>query len=281
MNKVGMVILCYNNGKIIMENIKKMNEYKCIDTILIVDNSSTDKSYEVLKEIENDKIKIIKNDVNSGYAAGNNVGLKYLEENEYTYAFIMNPDVIVDNNSLNKIINAMKEDKEYAILGCIRTSLNDVYDQSQFWNIPEFIDEFRSYFFITRRLDTKKEIKFLKCENKIKEVGVVPGCLFLINLDIAEKVGNFDEKTFLYYEENILAKKIKNAGYKSGIVLNAKYIHNHQKSSSKNANQKFIKNNLYNSKKYYDNTYLKINRFQKMMLNILNKINKIERGIHE
>ena len=58
-----------------LDNIK---EYKSIDHIVVVDNNSTDSTYELLKENESNKIDIIKTDDNKGYSYGNNAGCKYL-----------------------------------------------------------------------------------------------------------------------------------------------------------------------------------------------------------
>ncbi len=281
MKKVGVVILNYNNYNLIVEKANLLNSYKCIQKIVIVDNCSNNDSYEKLKEIENEKIHIVKTKKNGGYAYGNNFGLKILEKDNYDYAFIMNPDIIIENKELEKIIKKMEKNSEYAILGAIRTSKGDIYNQSQFWNIPTFWDEFWEYFYIPRKFISKKLVKYLEPADKIQEVGVAPGCLFLLNLEIGKKVGFFDENTFLYYEENILAKKIKDIGYKSGICLNSKYIHDHEISASKNESYKSIKKYYYNSKKYYYEKYLNINKIQKNMLGILNRINKIERGIYE
>lgn len=278
MKKVGAVILNYNSYNLIIEKVKLLNSYKCLNEIIIVDNCSNNDSFERLKKIQNEKIKVIKTERNGGYAYGNNYGLKILEQNN-DYAFIMNPDVIVENNELKKIITMMEKNKEFAILGAIRTSKGEIYDQSQYWKIPSFWDEFFSYIYLTRKYLYHKETKYLKQKNEILEVGVVPGCLFLINLNVGKKIDYFDENTFLYYEENILAKKIKLLGYKCGICLNSKYIHDHDLSASKNNSNKKIKKYLYESKKYYFLNYLNLNFLEKIILNILNYINRIERGI--
>ena len=108
MKKVGVVILNYNNYNLIVEKADLLNSYGCIQKIVIVDNCSNNDSYEKLKEIENEKIHIVKTKKNGGYAYGNNFGLKILEKDSYDYAFIMNPDIIIENKELEKIIKKWK-----------------------------------------------------------------------------------------------------------------------------------------------------------------------------
>lgn len=278
MTKVGAVILNYNSYNLILDKEKLLNSYNCLNEIVIVDNCSSNDSFERLKRMENNKIKVVRTEKNGGYAYGNNYGLKLLEKNN-DYAFIINPDVIIENKELEKIIMMMENNKEFAILGAIRTSKDNIYNQSQYWKIPTFWDEFFSYIYLTRKYLYHKETKYLQTQNKILKVGVVPGCLFLMNLKIGKEIDYFDENTFLYYEENILAKKINLLGFKCGICLNSKYIHNHDLSASKNNSNKKMKRYLYESKKYYFLNYLNLNPLERIILNILNYINRIERGI--
>lgn len=43
---------------------------------------------------------IVKSDENCGYAAGNNIGLRYAYDNQYKYAWILNNDIIIEDSNL-------------------------------------------------------------------------------------------------------------------------------------------------------------------------------------
>ena len=79
--KTGIVILNYNDSNTTAEIINRIKNYNVLDLIVVVDNKSTDDSYTLLKEYENEKIKVIQADSNNGYGAGNNIGARYLVEN--------------------------------------------------------------------------------------------------------------------------------------------------------------------------------------------------------
>ena len=94
MLSAGAVILNYNsaNDSIRLANI--LVNFKSIKKVIIVDNASTDNSRIQLNQVVNSKIKIILNNRNSGYNAGNNIGLKELvEKDSLEICFIINPDV--------------------------------------------------------------------------------------------------------------------------------------------------------------------------------------------
>ena len=72
MSKIGIVILNYNDYEETSNFIEQIKGYKVLDEIVIVDNSSTDNSFNKLRKLKDKKISVIKTDGNNGYASGNN-----------------------------------------------------------------------------------------------------------------------------------------------------------------------------------------------------------------
>ena len=94
MAKTACVILNYNDSENVIKLFNKIKDYKCLDEIIIVDNHSTDNSYERLKEIDNDKVRVVLTDHNGGYGYGNNEGMKIAFNTlNCDYSLIANPDV--------------------------------------------------------------------------------------------------------------------------------------------------------------------------------------------
>ncbi len=62
--------------------------------------------------------------------------------------------------------------------------------------------------------------------------------------DVLQKVNFFDENTFLYYEENIIAKKLKQVGYKIMLHSDIFVFHNHSVTIDKKA-YTVLKNSKY------------------------------------
>ena len=69
MLKCVCVVLNYNDAKTVQEFIKRVENYKNISNLIIVDNNSTDDSYRILHNLykDNSKISVIKVDENKGY----------------------------------------------------------------------------------------------------------------------------------------------------------------------------------------------------------------------
>ena len=93
--RIAVVILNYNDKKNTIRLAKDLDSYETINKIIVVDNCSPNNDWEELKELNNNKIDVIKSDKNGGYSYGNNIGLNYLESKYglFDYIIISNTDI--------------------------------------------------------------------------------------------------------------------------------------------------------------------------------------------
>ena len=278
--KTGFVVLNYNDYKTTIKLIENIKNYNSIDVIVIVDNCSTDESYKKISEYTNNKIVLIKSDKNGGYAYGNNFGIHYLIENyKCDIIFIANPDVEFEENLVVEIKRQFEKNSEYSVLSGVMFDINGQVVKAPYWNIPSYTYDLLDYFFIGRRIN-KKEFK-IDYKQKIMEVEVVPGSFLAIRSNVLKDIGYYDENTFLYCEESILATKLKNKGYKSGIITGISYKHMHSVSINKTFKKVDTVKIFYDSKLYYNKKYNKIGRFKECILEIAMRISLLEYKILE
>lgn len=91
-----------------------------------------------------------------------------------------------------------------------------------------------------------------------------------------KQIESFDDNVFLFYEEDILAHKIKECGYKTVSLNSEKFIHYESQTIGKTLSYYKKMKQLYKSKMYYHKTYNKINGIQCFIYGILNICRKIE-----
>ena len=72
--RIGVVVLNYNDADTTDILLRDISLYPLIDHIVIVDNWSTDHSFEYLKKWQSNRIDVLQTDKNGGYSYGNNVG---------------------------------------------------------------------------------------------------------------------------------------------------------------------------------------------------------------
>ena len=215
-----IIILNYNGWK---DTIECLNSLSCIQEdckIVLIDNKSTNDSIDKLeKSIQNQKelssnLIFIKSSENNGYAAGNNIGIKYVESQEDAqFIWILNNDTLIQEDTFKNLINCYKnlENENIALLGS--KILNE-----------DFSIQSIGY------LNSKYTEDEIKSKSSI-EVEHISGCSIFFRADKIKEIGYIPEEYFLYYEETDWMKHIKQKGFKIFTCLSSQLIHKHAKST--------------------------------------------------
>lgn len=223
-----IIILNYNDSERVIKLVCQISEYNALNHILIVDNCSSDDSYKQLLLLKSDKIDVIQTETNGGYAAGNNFGAEYaIKRWNAEILFFANPDVYFEEETVAAVEKSLFLDERYAVATAL------VRDGYNVWDIPAYWGTVRMLFLLAFTIHKRQIKKQLLQKAGIREVGVVEGSFFSIRTSTFKEVSGFDERTFLYLEENILAYKLQQKGYKEVINADIFYIHEHSKSISK------------------------------------------------
>ena len=269
--KTAFLIINYNDSITTIRLIDNIKNYECLDKILVVDNNSTDDSYNEIQKICNRKIEIVKNIANKGYGSGINFGVKCLT-NLYKkcHIIISNPDIEI--NSEEDIIKLLSSfDDDTAVVAPIikeHTGLN------RGWRIPTPLQDcLLNIIYIHKYLRPKLlfyEDKYYK--KNIVSVEAISGCFFIIDSDVLGQIDYFDENMFLYYEENVLATKLKAINKLTKINTKVSVFHNHSVTIDKNINKIKKYKELKKSQMYFQKKYNSANVFEVALLFITNKL---------
>lgn len=281
------IILHYMVIEETIQCIKNLQNLKCDKKIIIVDNASTNNSGKKLKEIysSDNNIDIILNERNVGFAQGNNIGCEFAK-NRYNPDFyiVMNNDVeIQQENFIEEIYRIYAED-EFDILS------PDIYSTSQ--NVHqspkslsrtslEKAKKLKNKYYIKIKYKTLsklrcllKNIKILKKllylinKNNIdysKKYYDVPlhGACFIFSKKFVQKRKNvFFDKTFMYYESEILDYECNLYGFKEVYDPSIQVLH-HQNVSTNNIFKKNVDKALFMSKQNYNSICEFLNEYDK------------------
>ena len=267
--KIGMVIVNYNdfvNTEKLLDNIRN---YKSLTEIVIVDNASLDDSLKKLKKLPKislAKLTILEAKENKGYSAGLNMGAKYLVNKYHKINIIFsNTDIVIPREEVIKELNTTITSQNVVIAPVIEEgdSLN------RGWKIPKPLQEvlFNIPYF-HKSFHKKIEYPEIYYHKPYSVVDAVSGCFFMVSSAHLEKINYFDEKVFLYYEENILAVKTKREDKNILVANNIRVIHNHSKTIDKSI-KKLQKYKLQKKSQYYfEKNYNKANIFERILLKL-------------
>ena len=221
------VIVNYNGGSHIIHCIHSILQSKKLHPlIIIVDNASTDQSLEQCK-IKYPNLIYIYNTHNIGFAAAANIGTRYALERSATTVTYCNPDAYITPDCAYQLIKAV-EKKNVAIVSPL------ILDGShqKHWFCGGKIDFFR--FRATHTCSTKNHLSHIIPSDYIS------GCVMTISSQVYAKIGLFDERFFLYYEDADISLRARNNGFVIGIVPQAQAFHKEISEEQKDTKTYFL-----------------------------------------
>ena len=274
--KVATIIVNYNDSDCTTKYVQKIKSYNLINKIVVVDNLSTTTGvFDTLKKLEDAKIEVIQSDKNGGYDYGNNFGIKYLQKNneKYDYYIISNPDIEVSEDAIKKCIDVLEENKNVAVAAPRMFNKESKPIRRSAWKIRTFgldiIHSTRLLEIMFYKLLRNGEYSSKDFEKELLEVEAISGAFFIIKSKILNEIGLLDENVFLFYEEDILAKKLANINLKTISVNTEKFIHYESQTIGKSLSYYKKVKQLFISKMYYQRKYNKINIFQEIIFYVL------------
>lgn len=264
--RICCLILNYNDSNTVVKLVESIKGYRSLNYILIVDNCSTDGSYEFIsnKYRTNRNIICVKSEKNGGYGYGNNFGIKYAQENlGCKLVLLSNPDVIFSEECITNLIDFSKTVEKFGIIAPIQLDRNRKIIRDYAWKIPSVFSYTMTVLYLMQYMfSTSYPKKLIKTSDAL-EVDCVPGSLLLINADAFLEVGGYDERMFLFCEENTIGFKLKQSGYKSYVCTKYSYIHMHGVSIEKSITKKRKRNDLLLTNRFlFMKDYLKASKIQ-------------------
>jgi hypothetical protein len=195
--------------------------------VILVDNASIDGSYQsVVSQFGNDnRLIIIRNDANKGFAGGNNVGLKYAKG---SYITLLNNDTEVERDWLTEAVKIAESDEKIAI---VQSKLFFWHDHDMLESAGAFID--KAGYGFERGLAKGKNLY-----NKVAEVFYANGAAITIKRKVLKKLCTgkielFDDDFFFAYEDVDLSWRVRLAGYKTVAAPTSIVFHHRSSTTSR------------------------------------------------
>ena len=221
--KVAAVVLNYNDSKRVYNLVKELVEYHFFDLIVISDNGSQDEDIKLINELKGPAVEVLYNNANLGFSGGNNAALRYLDGKGIDYVYLVNSDVHVDKDVLEKSKAFLSEHQN---VGIVSANMNEYGERKQnYYNFPT----------ITHYcLDFLGFIKLFHVKPKLRSqfdgyilVDYIRSSYWCVRYEQFKQVNFFDLETRLYHIETCVGIKMNKINYDSAILINEQYDHNH------------------------------------------------------
>jgi len=193
--------------------------------IIVVDNNSGDGCIEMLAEKYPDVIGYA-NKENAGFAKGNNIGINMAKGR---YLLLLNPDTIILENALDKMVQYMDTNTQAGIAGCRVENPDATLQRACRRSIPTpKVAFFRfsglSKLFPKSKLMGKYNLSYID-ENQETEVDAVSGAFLMCRKEVVKQINGLDEDYFMYAEDIDFCFRAKQHGWKVMYYPGARITH--------------------------------------------------------
>jgi len=277
MKKIGIITINFNTEDLLDKFIGCLIKQHYKNWVLVIVNNSPDNAAinQVIKKYNDKRIILIGENKNVGYSKGNNYGFSYLVSNKIIrpedIILFSNEDIVIeDRDFLSKALDAIDE------LGCGFLGPKIINTDGSLMN-PHIrktgylkcllhmgnngrVDRF---FKINRSIVNRKD--------PLKVFLLNGACFFCVAGDF-EKAGLFDTNTFIYYEEELIFRKVNSLGIDVYYYPDIIALHEHSASVKKSFSNLNKKRFVYNGEIYFLTRILKVNRFLLWLFKLERKI---------
>lgn len=206
--KTACLFVTWNSEALIDDSIGRLHRFVAPQDIIVVDNGSRDHTVEWLEQ-RYPGITLHKLPINTGFAGGNNYGLRAAMQSGYDAVFLLNVDTIIDEDCIAPCVAQLAADPLIGIIGpTVLEAQPPGIIQCEGGKILPLTLNFE-YHGIGREFDRRDELR---------EVDYVLGAAMLIRRQVIEVIGYLDEDYYpAYVEEADFCYRASRAGFRSMI----------------------------------------------------------------
>lgn len=214
--QLSVIIVTFNHQSAIKESLMGLTKnLPGSAEVIIVDNASTDRTVDEARSVKG--VKIIEADKNLGFSRGCNLGANVASGE---YLFFLNPDTRVVDDAIAKLLEYIKQHQDVGLVAP-RLMLPDGQVQPSVTKLPTLSGAISEYYF--HKPNAYGE--YVPEGFEPVEVEAVYGAAMMVAKKNFDKVGGFDERYFLFYEDLDLCRKIGSLGLKIVYLPNFKVVH--------------------------------------------------------
>jgi len=234
--QLSIIIVSYNVRNFInlcLSSIKSAKQNIELE-IIIVDNNSEDDSVNYIKK-NFGWVELIENKENIGFSKANNQAIKQAKGK---YILILNPDTIIEENTLVDCIDFMEKTSNCGALGVKMIGFDGKFQPESKRGFPTPAVSFYKMFGFSKLFPNSKifgryNLSYLP-ENEINKIEILSGAFMFVRKTTLEKSGSFDEDYFMYGEDIDLSYRILQSGFENYYFPKTKILHFKGESTKKN-----------------------------------------------
>jgi GT2 family glycosyltransferase len=220
MEKIFISIVNFHDWENTLEclrSLDKIQKDKLNLEVVVVDNESKKDQPKI--KLENLKLTVLESAENLGFAGAHNLAIEFALKQKADYILVLNNDIYVDKNLLTELVETFKKEERVGIVvPKIYFAKGFEFHKQRYkekdlgrvlWYAGGLID-WANIMGAHRGVDEVDKGQYDKSE----ETEFATGCCMIVKKTVFEKIGLFDSKLFLYYEDIDLSQRVKEESFK-------------------------------------------------------------------
>lgn len=241
-HKLSVIIVNYNVKYFLEQALRSVEKaVEAIDAeVWVVDNNSVDGSVAMVQD-KFPWVKVLANKDNVGFSRANNQAIR---ASNSEYVLLLNPDTVLQEDSLLKCVSYMDEHASVGALGVRMIDGKGKFLPESKRGLPSpavalYKMTGLSGLFPKSKVFGRYHLGYLS-EHETHEVDVLSGAFMMMRASALDKVGLLDEDYFMYGEDVDLSYRIVLGGYKNVYFAGTTIIH-YKGESTKRKSANYVK----------------------------------------
>ncbi len=195
--------------------------------VIVVDNGSKDGSAAMVRS-EFPRVTLIEPGENTWFTGGNNLGVS---RSQGEYVLLLNADTLVQPTMLPQMIAYLRAHPTVGALTCQQCSFDGDDILRICSRVPGYLDLLLGYTFlgvIFAPVRDRRRARMWYADwgrDTSRAVEVIPGSCILAPRALLAQLGTFDTRLRLYFPEDDLCRRIRQAGYEVHFLAEARLLH--------------------------------------------------------
>jgi len=214
---VSVIIVNFNGGELLCRVVESALASSVPVEVIVSDNHSSDDSMHLLEQRlgDDDRVRVIHNADNLGFARANNIGLRHARGE---YILFLNPDCLIKPDTIERLREIMREDESIGMAGCRVMNPDGTEQKGCRRRVPTPWRTFVRVFGLSQ-LTRTEWLQGFDMSNEPLPAGPVPvdaisGSLMLVRRNALDAIGPLDEGYFLHCEDLDWCMRFNQGGYK-------------------------------------------------------------------
>jgi GT2 family glycosyltransferase len=224
--EISVIIVAWNCRKVLSDCLNSilLQIKPEVSEIIVVDNASSDGTADMVRT-NFPSVKLIESNSNIGFAQGNNLGL---EAATGEYVFLINPDVVVSDNTFAKMLNYLRSNPEIGMLGPKIVGPDGAVQRSCMRTPTLWNQLCRALALDTLTKKSRLFGGYLMNDfqhDELREVDIINGCFWLVRRSALQQVGGMDPRFWMYADDLDWCRRYTEAGWRVVFFPEAEAIH--------------------------------------------------------